>query len=143
MRIRPPKDLEKKVVEALVDRGFFKTKAACLIFAAAVGIRFGRRASLDRTGEGIRLEYFDGDDVLRDILAISTKEELEIMRPDCLDERTHLFEEFVHGGLQKIDETCFSAGTGAFLDGLLDLVDLATEVEPQTLPGLEEIERLI
>jgi hypothetical protein len=57
-----------------------------------------------------------------------------MLREDRRREAIQEFEEYAHGGLQRIRETCFS-GQRSVLEGLFQLLE-SDQAKPSELPGL-------
>lgn len=131
-RVRPPHDLEVEILDPL--KKIFGTKARALLFAGVLGFHLGARKELTSYGEGIRLDYFDEDAKMIDIIAVAAKRDLGLLRDERRREAIEIFEEFAHGGLLHIREVCFT-GHRSLLDGFFKLFDM-DETSAGELPGL-------
>ncbi len=106
-RIRPPADLEK-VLDLLKEKGVFETKQKGLMFAASLGYALNstRPGGLDmgKTGEGIRLQYFQKprDEGFIDALAVASTGKLEVLTAERGNERLDIFERYAHSGLEEL-----------------------------------------
>ena len=80
----------------------FETKQAAMMFAAAVGYRFGSRKPLDSGGEGIRWNIFEKnrDEAFINALALAAKKDHAVLDPDGPqnEELATIFEEYAAGG---------------------------------------------
>ncbi len=105
-RIKPPKQYDA-FIETLVNDGVFETKQAVMMFATAVGYRFGSRQKLDSGGEGIRWSVFEKnrDDAFINALALAAKKDLAVLDPDAAqgDELATIFEEYAAGGFDYLE----------------------------------------
>src|SRR5262245_21632043 len=115
-RIRPPADLEREVLDRLKGK-IFPTKARALLFAGALGFHLKRPEPIESFGEGIRLEYFEDDAKIIDVIAMAAKSDLGLLRADRRREAFEIFEQYAHGGLLHIKETCFT-GERTVFEGL-------------------------
>lgn len=144
-RVRPPKTLEKEVLDPLKDGGVFQTKQKGIMFAAAVGycLHADKVNEIDPdqlTGEGIRLEYFrDFDEGFIDALAVSTKGDLSIMDPARQPERVEIFERYAYLGLQEMKRACYDELPEYPLLGILALIDTMMQSDTDDLPGLSDL----
>src|SRR5690349_19139797 len=82
-RVRPPADLEREVIDRIAgpsarDR-IFPTKAKAVLFAGVLGYQLGKPEPVESYGEGIRLEYFEEDVKLIDIIAIAHTGDLTVI----------------------------------------------------------------
>ena len=115
-RIRVAKgkaDLVQSLVDMKGTTGPFQTYADVLAFAAALGAKYGRRIPLDsistkETGP-ISWEVFvsRGYDVAIKLLAVvETKDPkiLSVYDSHAEEQRIQIFEEYVNGGLEKLQE---------------------------------------
>lgn len=131
-RVRPPADLEKDVLDPL--KKIFGTKARALLFAGVLGHHIGTKKEIENYGEGIRLEYFDEDVKIIDLIAVAGKNDLTMLREDRRREAIQEFEEYAHTGLLRIKEACFS-GQRTILEGIFQLLE-SDQAKPTELPGL-------
>ncbi|MBD0676986.1 DNA phosphorothioation-associated protein 4 [Streptomyces sp. CBMA156] len=105
-RFRRPAQHEELLNEIHGKNGPFRNMVECMMFAAALGHRKGRREEFEKAGEPIRLALMDGrqyGDVLIDMLAaVEVQDDPKILADDRLDERVRIFEEYANGGLSYI-----------------------------------------
>jgi dnd system-associated protein 4 len=88
---------------------YFPTFRDILLFAGAVGFRNGRRVPVGAiSGDSIRYEVLVGpgfsDTLISMIAANVVSEDPEILDAARLEERVRIFEEYVNGGLEYIQE---------------------------------------
>jgi len=106
LRVRRPADKEPMVLRLAGDHEdrVFPSMRDLLVFAAVLGKAEERRVELGRAHpDGIRVSLFDGQEhrQLIDTLAILEQpDDLEILGDDRLEDRIHIFEEYVNGGLE-------------------------------------------
>jgi len=132
-RIRVPED-KNDVFDVLcsTDDAIFDTKAALLLFAAAVGFYQSKRVPFERSTEPIRLSVFE--DNLRycrsvfGLLAIRETDSTKALSPERFDERAKIFEEYANGGLEIIR----SEVTGAPGENLELIVSMITALSPDS-----------
>ncbi|MFJ9691496.1 DNA phosphorothioation-associated protein 4 [Kitasatospora sp. NPDC101183] len=100
----------------------FRTLVECLMFAAALGQRKGRKEEFEKAGEPIRLALMEGrqyGDVLIDMLAaVEVQDDPKILADDRLDERVRIFENYANGGLSYI-RGMLNANTSGDLDQVI------------------------
>ena len=143
-RVRPPKKLEKTVVEPLLQGKYFSLKYEVMTFAAALGYRAGESDKIEAYGEGIRYSYFRSDhqhDLAFDVIGVDKAEELGAIASERINERIEAFEGYAAAGLRMIRDACFSGDQSAF-KGLVQLVadyGLVDEEEGDELPGLDDL----
>ena len=144
-RIRPPKDLEKEVLDRLKEDKVFDTKQKGMMFAAAVGFCL-YRTEVDSTevepkGEGIRLDYFDSvdDTCFIDALAVVTRSDLSVLALERQPERIDLFERYAMLGLQELKKACYDDRPTDPLLGIIALLDRLNRTGIDLLPGLKEM----
>lgn len=145
-RIRPPKELEKTVLDVLKDEAeIFETKQKGLMFAAAIGYALHREelesTNIDNFGEGIRLQYFSSqqDEGFIDAIAVAKAGELKILDPEKQPERIELFERCALLGLQEMQKHCFDNRPDDPIIGLLNLIDEVQNSLGDDLPGLDAV----
>jgi len=105
-------ELVKSLVYTDGNTGPFQTYADVLVFAAALGVRYGWRTPIETPAKEpspISLEIFvsRGYDWLLKLLAIAetgTTEVLSIYDEEKEAERVNIFEEYANGGLVKLQE---------------------------------------
>ena len=140
-RVRPPAQLEKNVLDRIAGPNatdkIFSTKAKGVLFAGVLGFSLGKshRKPIDAYGEGIRVEYFEEDVKIIDMIAIADSEDLNIIADAKYRDAVQIFEEYVHGGLVRIQEVCFS-GERPPIEGLMMLLDRTSDSDDESLPGL-------
>lgn len=139
-RIYRPAKYEK-IIEKLTDDGFFETKQAVMMFAAATGHYLGKREHRDKAGEGIRWSTFEGnnDDAFIHALALAESGAIDILgrdRQEEDDDPIKVFEEYATAGLQYIQDKCVNA-PGDVLDNLLSLIAEVNINLSDPPPGLE------
>ena len=103
-----------EIIERLVSNedntGPFRLIADVLVFAAALGLKRNRRASLTSScAEPIRHEVFTrhGYDTMMNLLALQAPDggpEVLAESPDTVDRRAIIFEEYANGGLEILQE---------------------------------------
>ena len=106
-----------RVYSEFVDRlagedkadGVFGLRADVLAFAAALGVKFGRRKSFDdATKEPIRLAVFESHNYgpLINILALGKDDDPSILgsEDEMEDKRATILEEYANGGLEFLEE---------------------------------------
>ncbi|MFD7641825.1 DNA phosphorothioation-associated protein 4 [Kitasatospora sp. NPDC059795] len=105
-RFRRPLQHEKLLNDLHGKNTPFRTLVECMMFAAALGQRKGRREPFEKAGEPIRLALMEGrqyGDVLIDMLAaVEIQDDPKILADDRLDERVRIFEDYANGGLSYI-----------------------------------------
>lgn len=109
-RIRRPAD-KADLIFRLAEKpdSVFPTMRDLFVFAAALGKVEDRRRPLTRASKDpIRLDLFRSDgghDLLIQSLAILAHPgDAEILREDRVEERVEVFEEYVNGGLELLQE---------------------------------------
>ena len=142
-RIKPPKQHDA-FIETLVNDGVFETKQAAMMFAAAVGYRFGSRKPLDSGGEGIRWNIFEKnrDEAFINALALAVKKDLAVLDPDAPqnEELATIFEEYAAGGFEYLEQYIRET-PGDVLENLLAIVQQCRTSQAQTPVGLEGLDR--
>lgn len=108
VRIRRPQAHEALIQEMRSEDVGFPTMRDVLLFAGAVGIRYQRSANLGSpAGEPIRYETLTAPgfaEALVSMIAASEVDDPEILDNTRLEERVKIFERFVCGGLEYIQE---------------------------------------
>ena len=143
-RPAPPKDLEKSVLERLVEPsksdGFpvFETKQKAMMFAAALGAWQGEPTPLTKRGNGIRFDVFeaDHDDGFIRALAVWKTGDLLVLSDERSDERIRIFEEYAHTGLIEMKRVCFEED-GDPLDKLVRLTQAPLEPDRMEIDGID------
>jgi dnd system-associated protein 4 len=106
-RVRRPEQHEA-LIQHLRNEGGFPTMRDILLFAAGVGFANERRVPLQKPGEGIRYEVLVNDSLadpfVSMLAAVTHPDDPEILDGARLDERVKIFEEYVNGGLEYIQE---------------------------------------
>ncbi len=112
-RVRIPRD-KGDFVRSLVDNegeGPFQTYADVLAFAAALGARYNERIPVEFAAKepgAIDIDIFisRGYDTLIKLLAVSATDDPKILSAYSTDaeaRRVEIFEEYAHGGLERLD----------------------------------------
>ncbi|MDZ8054667.1 MAG: DNA phosphorothioation-associated protein 4 [Aulosira sp. ZfuVER01] len=108
-RIRVAKDkaeLVKSLVASKDTTGPFQTYVEVMVFAAALGVKYKKRVSLDVISKDLsplRQDYFTSSfTLLINLLAITETEHIKIIGDDNVadEQRIHIFEEYANGGLE-------------------------------------------
>lgn len=115
-RIRVAKD-KAELVKALTsidgETGPFQTYADVIAFAAALGVKYGRRVALGEISKRepgpIRLESFAtvGHDLVIKLLGINETKDLNILSfidEEYENKRNQIFEEYANGGLEILQK---------------------------------------
>ncbi|MBS2966562.1 DNA phosphorothioation-associated protein 4 [Actinocrinis puniceicyclus] len=106
-RVRRPQQHEGLLAELRTD-ALFPTFRDVLLFAAALGSHIGRRVPLTSASEPIRYETLRepafADALVNMIAANEPPRDPEIMDHTRLAERIRIFEEYVNGGLEYLQE---------------------------------------
>ena len=97
------------MLELQADGPFFPTFRDILLFAAAVGFRQARRILFTTaSGDPIRYETLTvptfSEALINMIAANVVADDPEIMDPTRIEERIKIFEEYVNGGLEYLQE---------------------------------------
>ena len=143
-RVRPPKrqlpGSSLRTMERLVEEGPFQTKQKALMFAAAVGVHFGRREALDASEESIRWQIFlnNGDDAFIQALGVAETEGLEVLADEEGEAYVGLFEEYANGGLAYLEQHVLNQPVDV-LDALVDLLLQVRRGSERQRGGLENI----
>jgi dnd system-associated protein 4 len=108
VRIRRPQQHEALLVE-LRDEAAFSTFRDTLLFAAAIGAKFGRRVAFESSaGDPIRYETLTSptfsEALVSMIAANEVQDDPEVMDGSRLQERVTIFEEYANGGLEYMQE---------------------------------------
>lgn len=132
-RIQRANDKEEIVKSLMADQvGVFKEIWRLLLFAAQVGIKNGKRESLNSidSGKGIDQSTFGNCPAWPGIIYLMSLAETE--SSSCLfgsseaeDGRIAVFQEYANGGLSILQE--FFAGRPIDLDGLLAFIETQQE----------------
>lgn len=137
-RLRPPEEHEKLLDRLTKDKeGFFETKHAALMFAAALGFYRQEHRPLVKGGEGIRWQIFERnqDSAFIWALAISVKDNIGVLEGENNDPVAEIFEQYAAGGLDVLQRTFAQAGET--LDTLLLLLAEARRAPTEAQVGLE------
>lgn len=139
VRLHPP-DNKEKFLDGLVKEGLFESKAAAMMFAAAIGRRRSERPSPGKAGEGIRWQVFERnqDTTFIYALAIEAEKSISVLESDRggKDKICQVFQEYAAGGLEHLQQR-LSGGGGDPLDVLLLLVAEARQDNLGSPVGLE------
>lgn len=125
-RVRRPRDKEH-LLEQLRDdrRGAFRDIRDVVVFAAALGFERKRFSPFQSGGEAIRWETFINrpfsEDLVR-MIAVAHSEDKEIAADARQGEQLEIFEGYVNGGLEVLDEVLSEATTSDPLDAVLDFL---------------------
>jgi dnd system-associated protein 4 len=108
VRVRRPQQHEALLVE-MRDEAAFSTFRDTLLFAASVGVHFARRVPFTAAaGDAIRYETLTvpgfSEALISMIAANEMSDDAEVMDNSRLEERVRIFEEYVNGGLEYIQE---------------------------------------
>lgn len=113
VRVRRPRQYEA-LIQEMRHEAFFPTMRDVLLFAASVGFKADRSAAIgEAAGDPIRYETLTAPafaDALVSMVAIRSRmagegvEDAEILDSSRLQERVEVFERYVHGGLEFIQE---------------------------------------
>ncbi|MFC8181396.1 hypothetical protein ACFULT_21185 [Rhodococcus sp. NPDC057297] len=113
VRVRRPAQYEE-LIQEMRDDAYFPTRRDVLLFAASVGLKFERSATFsEAAGEPIRYETLTVPafaDALVSMVSIKSHmtgegvDDAEILDNSRLQERVDSFEEYVHGGLEHIQD---------------------------------------
>ncbi|MGY2075049.1 DNA phosphorothioation-associated protein 4 [Blastococcus sp. SYSU DS0828] len=108
VRIRRPQQHEA-LLQEMRDEAGFSTFRDGLLFAAALGVRHGRRSPIGQSaGDPIRYETLTGpayaEALVSMIAANEAPDDPEIMDDRRLEERVRIFEEYANGGLEYLQE---------------------------------------
>jgi dnd system-associated protein 4 len=107
VRVRRPQLHEALMIE-LRDEAAFSTFRDTLLFAAALGMYFQRRAPFSNaSGDPIRYETLtvpSFSEALVSMIAAREIEDPEIMDDARFEERVKIFEEYANGGLDYVQE---------------------------------------
>lgn len=133
-RVRVPKDKEK-IIDLLFkgesETGVFNLRAEILTFAATLGYKNGKRIPFEDSLDPIRQEVFirHGYDTVINLIAIGDSKDPIILRSSDIDEdrRMTIFEEYVNGGLEILQEEL--RGSGNPLEHLLLMINKERYVE--------------
>ena len=141
-RIRPPAKHEK-LIDELTNEGLFQTKAAAMMFAAALGHRFTGRKPVDKPGNGVRWHIFDNnqDAAFVYAIAMSDVDSLSALDPtqSDFDDPTAVFEEYIAGGFDYLESNLLKR-PGSRLDNLLAIIQEARIAQHESPAGLEGID---
>ena len=105
----------KPIADRLVKRsipgsesvqGVFRDTRELAVFAAGLGYRKGRTRTVTAQGREIKLSAVEriehgGADIVS-ALAVAVRGSVHILNPDCAQERSEIFEQYVNGGLEYI-----------------------------------------
>lgn len=125
-RVRRPKDKEE-LVERLRDdkRGAFREIRDVLVLAAALGFEKDRFVPFEVAAEQIRWETFTNryfSEELVKMVAVAHSEDKEIASADRQPEQLEIFEGYINGGLEVLNEELSARSTEDPLDVLVDLI---------------------
>jgi dnd system-associated protein 4 len=109
-RVRRPADKAELIARlAEGNDAVFPSMRDLFVFAAALGKVDERRRPLTRAAKDpIRLDLFRADAghelLLQSLAVLAHPDDAEILREDRVDERIEIFEEYVNGGLELLQE---------------------------------------
>lgn len=106
IRVRRPQQYEALMLE-LRQEASFATFRDILLFAAAVGAYAQRRIPFTSSGEPIRYETLKEpmfSETLINMIAANEIDDPEVMDGSRAGDRVRIFEEYVNGGLEYIQE---------------------------------------
>ena len=107
VRVRRPQQHETLLAELRTD-ALFPTFRDVLLFAAALGSHVGRRVPFTTAGEPIRYETLRepafADALVNMIAANEPPRDPEIMDRTRITDRIRIFEEYVNGGLEYLQD---------------------------------------
>lgn len=142
-RIKPPKPHDA-FMEGLVSDGVFETKQAALMFAAAIGHRYGSRRPLDSGGDGIRWNIFEKSrgEAFVNALALAVKKDVAVLDQDGpqYEELATVFEEYAAGGFEYL-QAYVRETPGDVLENFPALIQKYRASQVQTPAGLEGLDR--
>ncbi len=94
------------LIDDLVEENLFETKAATMLFAAALGRRFGERKRVEKKGTDVRWGPF-GEEGLAFVNALALAESGDVSgldpQKDEVDVIT-IFEEYMNGGFEFLEQ---------------------------------------
>jgi dnd system-associated protein 4 len=139
-RFRRPAEHEDLLGALAGKSGPFTAMYEVMMFAAALGMRKGRREPFDKHEEPINLSRVENrsfGDVLLDLLAAAeVPDDPKILADERLKERIRIFEEYANGGLSYIRGEMNASG-GRDLTGILNsLVMEALTESPDEQPDV-------
>ncbi|QIP41486.1 hypothetical protein [Rhodococcus qingshengii] len=120
----------------------FPTNRDVLLFAAAIGVRFGRSAAFLNSGEPIKYDTLTAPtyaDAFVSMIAANEIEDPEILDTQRTDERIKIFERFANGGLEYIQELINTRGQPVELilaDLVTDALSEGSHVAPASIEDL-------
>jgi dnd system-associated protein 4 len=107
VRVRRPHEHEALIIELQSDAGF-STIRAVLLFAASLGFHVGRRVPFTSAGEPVRYDTLTketfAEALIQMIAAVDVQDDPEILDQSRLPEQVKIFEEYVNGGLEYLQE---------------------------------------
>ena len=107
-RVRRPAQYEllmNKIATNKEGKQVFSSLKDCLVFAAALGFKNGKRESFSNSSEQIQLQIFSGehDIIFINSLAIQETGDTSMLNDSKLDEKILIFEEYACGGLSILE----------------------------------------
>ena len=106
-RIRRP-ERHELLIQTLLSEARFPAIRDVLLFAAALGYSTNRRVPFEKSGEPIRYETLineaQAEAFVSMLAAVTVQEDPEILDVTRLAERIAIFEEYVNGGLEFLQE---------------------------------------
>lgn len=139
-RPRAPFQYEK-LIEDLVTEEIFETKAAAMLFAAALGRNCGERKPVEKKGTDVRWAPF-GDDGLAFVnsLALAESGDATSLDPGKEDvDVVTIFEEYMNSGFEYLEQNVLRR-PGDRLENLLGVLQEARLATSEVPPGLEGLD---
>jgi len=136
-RPRSPYQYEA-LIDELVDESIFETKAAAMLFAAALGRKFSERKPVDKKGTDVRWGPF-GEEGLAFVNALALAESGDVAGLDPLQDGVDvvtIFEEYVNAGFEYLDQNVLRR-PGEQLENLLGVLQDARLSSRDVPSGLE------
>lgn len=141
-RIRPARR-HGVLVEQLIDDKVFDNFEKAFVFAAALGYRLEPESTVEPQDSGAReipVSVFrnSDDDGFIDLLAVTVRGTLDVLKDDRTDERLEIIEQFASIGFDYIQKHCYEPGRDP-LQGVLNVIDrfANNDGDCEKLPGLE------
>lgn len=136
-RPRAPYQYES-LIDDLVDEDIFETKAAAMLFAAALGRKYSERKPIEKKGTDVRWSPF-GEEGLAFVNALALAESNDVAgldpQKDDVDVVT-IFEEYMNGGFEYLEQTVLRR-PGERLENLLAVLQEARLSSGDVPSGLE------
>ena len=136
-RPRSPYQYESQI-DDLVDENIFETKAAVMLFAAALGRKFSERKPVEKKGTDVRWGPF-GEEGLAFVNALALAESGDVAGLDPQTEDVDvvtIFEEYMNAGFEYLDQNVLRR-PGERLENLLGVLQEARLSSGDVPSGLE------